>query len=162
LADGPSLEIQIDPIESSTAAAPAISLERFLPNLQEYYFSERTVRMLQREPGFEELSYRSHQIYFVNKFAQRNDGHALSLRQLSRAFERDAARLKTALKNGLDDSQGSHRHSALDNASEIESFEWIQKQAENWNPITRIDILYYSQAKYSYSISRGWVNSFIL
>jgi hypothetical protein len=42
-ATGPSLEIQIGPMESSTAAATAISLERILSNLQEYCFSERTV-----------------------------------------------------------------------------------------------------------------------
>jgi hypothetical protein len=83
-------------MESSTAAAPAISLERILPNLQEYCFSERTVGILQRERGFEELSHILHRIYFVNEFAQRNDGHALSLRQLSREFECDAARVKAA------------------------------------------------------------------
>jgi hypothetical protein len=149
-------------MESSTAAAPAISLERLLPNLQEYCFSERTVRIFQHEPRFEELTYRSHQIYFVNEFTQRNDGHFLSLRQLSRVFECDAARVNAALKNGLDDPQSRGRHSALDDASEIEILEWIQKQAEKFNPITRTDLLYYFQANYSCSISRGWVNSFIL
>jgi hypothetical protein len=113
-------------MESSTATAPAISLERLLLNLQEYCFSERTVRILQREPGFEELSCRSHQIYFVNEFAQRNDGHTLSLCQLSRAFECDAARVKGALQNGLDDPQGHGGHSVLGNASAIEVLEWIQ------------------------------------
>jgi hypothetical protein len=113
------------------------------------------VRILQREPGFEELNYRSHQIYFVNEFAQRNDGHALSLRQLSRVFVCDAARVKAALKNGLNDPQGRDRHSPLDDTSEIEIFEWIQKQAEKFNSITRTDLLYYYQAKYSCSISRG-------
>jgi hypothetical protein len=110
-------------MESSTAAGPAISLEGLLPNLQEYCFSKRTVRILQREPGLEELSHRSHQIDFVNEFAQRNDSHALSLHQLSRAFECDAPSVKTALKNGLDDSQGRGGRSALDDASEIEILE---------------------------------------
>jgi hypothetical protein len=89
------------------------------------------MRIHQREPGFEELNYRSHQIYFVNEFAQRNNGHALLLCQLSRAFECDAARVNAALKSGFDDPQGRGRHSALDDASEIEILEWIQKQAES-------------------------------
>jgi hypothetical protein len=110
-------------MESSTAAAPAISLERLLSNFQGYCFSERTVRILPREPGFEELSYRSHQIYFVNKFVQRNDRHALSLRQLSREFECDAARVNVALRNELYDPQGRESHSALDDVSEIEILE---------------------------------------
>jgi hypothetical protein len=79
--------------------------------------------MLQREPGFEELSYRSHQICFVNEFARRNDGYALSMCQLSRTFECDAVRVKAALKNGLDDPQGRDRHHAFDDASEIEILE---------------------------------------
>jgi hypothetical protein len=72
-ANRPSLEIQIGPMESSTALAPAISFERLLPNLQEYSFNERTVQIFQSEPSFEGLSYRSHQMYFVNEFAQRDD-----------------------------------------------------------------------------------------
>jgi hypothetical protein len=89
------------------------------------------------------LSPGSHQIDFVHEFAQRNDGHALALRQFSRAFEYDAVRVKAALKNGLDDPQGRGHHSVLDDASEIEILEWIQKQAENFNLITQIDLLHY-------------------
>jgi hypothetical protein len=85
-------------MESSTAAAPAIPLEILLSNMQEYLFGERTVRMLQREPGLEELRYRSHQIYFVHDFALRRLEQGLSLRQLSRAFDCDAGRVKAALK----------------------------------------------------------------
>jgi hypothetical protein len=148
-------------MESSTATVPAISLERLRPNLQEYCFSERTVRILQRESCFEELSYRWHQIDFVNEFAQRKNGHALSLRQLPTEFEYDAAKVKASLTNGLDDSQGRGRHSVLDDVSEIEILEWIQRQIEKFNPIRRTDLLHDCQSKYSYSISRGWVNSFI-
>jgi hypothetical protein len=36
-------------MESSTPAAPATPHEQLLPNLQQYYFSERIVRMLQRK-----------------------------------------------------------------------------------------------------------------
>jgi hypothetical protein len=81
------------------------------------------VRILQREPGFEELSSRSHQVYFVNEFAQRNDAHALSAIRLSRAVEYDAVMVKAAFKDGLDDPQGGDRHAALDDASEIEILE---------------------------------------
>jgi hypothetical protein len=62
----------------------------------------------------------------------------------------------------LDDPQGRHCHSPLDDASEIEILEWIQKQEEKFNPVTRTNILHDFQAKHSCSISRGWVNSFIL
>jgi hypothetical protein len=54
--------------------------------------------ILQCEAGFDELSCRSLQIYFVKEFAQRYEGRALWRRQLSRAFECHAARVKAALK----------------------------------------------------------------
>jgi hypothetical protein len=89
------------------------------------------------------LSCRSHQIYFDNEFAQRNDGHALSLRQLSRAFECDAARVKAILKNGLENSHGRGPHPAFDDASEIEILEWIENQAEKSNSVRQRDLLHH-------------------
>jgi hypothetical protein len=62
----------------------------------------------------------------------------------------------------LDDPQGLGRHSAFDDVSKVEILEWVQNQAEKFNPVRRTDILHYYQAKYSSSISRGWVNSFVL
>jgi hypothetical protein len=161
LADGLTLRIQISRMEPSTAAAPAVPLDILLRNIQEHCFSERTVRVLEREPGFKELCYRSHQIYFVHDFALRSLGQELSLRQLSRAFECDAGRVKAALKNGFSDPETRGRHSALDDASEREIVDWIQKQAEKFNPVTRTDLLHYCQEKFSSPVSRGWVNSFI-
>jgi hypothetical protein len=125
LAQGLALKIQIVPIESSTAAAPAIPLYRLLPHIQEHCFSERMVRMLEREPGFEQLQYRSHKIYFVHDFALRSLGQGLSLCQLSRTFECDGARVKAALKNGLSDPETWGRHSAFEYASELEIIDWI-------------------------------------
>jgi hypothetical protein len=40
--------------------------------------------------------------------------------------------------------------------------ECIEGQAEKSDPVTRTDLSRYRQAKYSVSISRGWVDSFIL
>jgi hypothetical protein len=95
---GLSPKIQIGPMESPTAAAPAIPLEKLIPKLEEYYFSKRTLRVLHRESVFEELSHRSHQIYFGIKFAQPHEGCARSRHQFSSAFECDAARVKVAVK----------------------------------------------------------------
>jgi hypothetical protein len=85
-------------MESLTAAAPAISLERFLPKLKEYFFSERTLFVFQRQPRFDAFGHRSHQIYFVNEFTQQHEGSALSLSQFSRTFECDAASVRAPLK----------------------------------------------------------------
>jgi hypothetical protein len=117
-------------MESSTPAAPAIPHEELLPQLLQYCSSERMTRMLQREPGFDQLRFRSHQIYFVKGFAQRNGGQDLSIYQLSRAFTYDAGRVKAALENGLNDSKVPGHHFAFDDESEIQILECIQSQAE--------------------------------
>jgi hypothetical protein len=63
--------------------------------------------------------------------------------------------VKAALKNELNDPQGHGRHSAFDDASEVEILEWIQNQAEKFNEITRTNIIHYCEAKYSFSIREG-------
>jgi hypothetical protein len=83
--------------------------------------------MLQREPGFDQLRFRSHQIYFVNDFAKRNGGRDLSIYQLSRTFRCDAGRVKPALENGLNDLEVRGRHFACDDQSEIQILEWIRR-----------------------------------
>jgi hypothetical protein len=40
--------------------------------------------------------------------------------------------------------------------------ECIEAQAEKYDPVTRTHLRHYCQAKYSISISQGWVDSFIL
>jgi hypothetical protein len=74
-------------MEPSTLVVPAIPHEKLLPSLQQYCFNERMVRALQRESGFGQLQYRSHQICFVQNFAQREGNQTLSIMQFSIAFE---------------------------------------------------------------------------
>jgi hypothetical protein len=116
-------KFQQGPMESSTPAAPAIPHEELLPQLLQYCLSERMARMLQREPDFDQLRFRSHQIYFVKDFAQRNDGQDLSIHQLSRAFGCDAGQIKAALENSLNDRKVRGRHFAFDDESEIQILE---------------------------------------
>jgi hypothetical protein len=107
-------------MESSTAAAPAIPHEEFLLYLEQFCFNKRMEQILQREPAFGELRYRSHQIYFVHDFAQRNDDRILSVRQLSKAFGCDAGRVNAVLGNGLNEPKVRDRLFGFDDDSEIE------------------------------------------
>jgi hypothetical protein len=118
-------------MDSSTPAAPAIPHEELLPKLLQYCLSERMTRVLQCEPGFDQLRFRSHQIYFVKDFAQRNGGQDLLIHQLSRAFGCDADRVKAALENGLNDPKVRGRHFAFDDKSEIQILEWIGAKPKN-------------------------------
>jgi hypothetical protein len=54
------------------------------------------------------------------------------------------------------------RHFPIDQGSEAGIVEWIESQADKRDHVTRADLRHYCQAKYSVSISRGWVDSFIL
>jgi hypothetical protein len=112
-------------MESSTPAMPAIPHEQLLPNIQQYYFSERIVRMLQREPASGELKRQSHHVEFVRDFALRNGNQRFLVRQLSRAFGCDAGRAKEAFDNRLNDPKVRGRRFAFDDDSEIEILEWI-------------------------------------
>jgi hypothetical protein len=70
--------------------------------------------------------------------------------------------MKKALANGLEPPKIRGRHFAIDEGSEAGILEWIEAQAEKCDPLTEKDLCSYCQAKYSVSISRGWVDSFIL
>jgi hypothetical protein len=61
--------IQCDRIEPQSLAAPAIAYEQLLLSIQQYFFNERIVRVLQRELDFAQWQFRSHQIYFIYDFA---------------------------------------------------------------------------------------------
>jgi hypothetical protein len=111
--------------------------------------------MLQREPSFNQLRFRSHQAYFVKDFAQRNSGQDLSISQLSREFGCDAGRVKAGLDNDLNDPKVRGRHFAFHNESEVQILEWIRSQAEKCAPVTRTDLQHHCKVKYCGSISRG-------
>jgi hypothetical protein len=66
------------------------------------------------------------------------------------------------LANKFDDLKIRGRYLTFDGDSENEILEWIEAQAEKCKPITRTDLQHYCEAKYSHSISRGWIESFIL
>jgi hypothetical protein len=149
-------------MKSSTQTAVAIPSEELLPSLAKYCLTERMVRALQREPGFAELEFRAHQICFVQNFSERNVNHTLSTNQLSKAFGCSPSRLKAALANGLGPPKVRGRHPAIDEGSEAEILEWIEAQAEKCNPATRTNFCQHCQSKCSVTISRGWVDSFIL
>jgi hypothetical protein len=96
-----ALKIAQGQLASSMPAVPAIPHEELLPQPQNYCFSERMVRIIQREPVFGDLQSRFHQIYFVHDFALRNGCPELSARQLLGAFGSDIPHVKAVLDNGL-------------------------------------------------------------
>jgi hypothetical protein len=98
----------------------------------------------------------------VHNFAQREGNQILSIMQLSRTFECQPTRVKAALDNRLEAPKVCDRHIAVDENSEAAILEWIDAQAEKCNPVTRTDLRHYYEVKYFISISRGWVDLFIL
>jgi hypothetical protein len=126
---------------------PAIPDEEFLPSLQKYCFSERMVQIFQQEPGFGELSYRSHQICFVMDFTRETVDQKLSVNQLARAFSCHTACIKGTLANGFGDPKSRDRHLAFDDDSEGEILTWIDARAEKCRSMTRTDLRHYFQTK---------------
>jgi hypothetical protein len=98
----------------------------------------------------------------VKDFTQRNGGEDFSTSQPSRAFGCDAGWVKAALEKALNEPKARGRDFAFDDQSEIQILEWIRSQADKCAPATRTDLRRHCKVKYSHSISRGWVYSFIL
>jgi hypothetical protein len=94
-------------------------------------------------------------------FRTRGEPHIINQSALEsiRVF---AIPVKAALANRLEPPKVRGRHPPIDEGSEAEILEWIETQAEKYNPATRTDLRQHCQAKYSVAISRGWVDSFIL
>jgi hypothetical protein len=113
------------------------------------------IQTLQREPGFGELQYRSHQICFVADFVCQTAGQELSVNQLAKAFECHPARVKAALANGFEEPKNRGRDSAFDDESEGEILTWIEAQAEKSRPVTHTDLRHCCQTEYSRPVTRG-------
>jgi hypothetical protein len=84
------------------------------------------------------------------------------VKQLARTFDCHATRVKAALANGFEGPKSRGRHLAFDEDSEQEILSWIEERAEKFRPVTRTEILHYCEVKYSRSVTRGWVDSFVL
>jgi hypothetical protein len=113
------------------------------------------VRALQYEPGFEEVQFRSHQIYFCYAFVSRKDDKELSMSQFSKEFECRRVRIKAKLANGLEEPKVRGCHFALDENLAGEILAWTETQAEKYTPITNRDLRHHYKVKYSDSVRRG-------
>jgi hypothetical protein len=66
------------------------------------------------------------------------------------------------LINVLNKPKVHGRYFAFDEDSEIEILEWIQSQAEKYEPVTRAGLRHHCETKHSHFVSRRWVDYFIL
>jgi hypothetical protein len=64
------------------------------------------------------MRFRSHRLYFVADFAQRECHQELSIRHLAQLFDCKTDRIKAALVDGLEDVKVRDRHLAFDEDSE--------------------------------------------
>jgi hypothetical protein len=82
--------------------------------------------------------------------------------QLSRIFRCDVAReRKEPLATGLKDPKICGRHLAFDEDSEGGILESIEAEVKRCEPVIGTDFRHYCEAKYSYSVGGGWIDSFI-
>jgi hypothetical protein len=69
--------------------------------------------------------------------------------------------VKAVLANRLEEPKARCRYLAVDEDSEEEILEWIEIQAKKCKLVTCTDIKNYCEVKYSRSVSRWWVGSFV-
>jgi hypothetical protein len=143
-------------MEWSTLAAEPIPHKKLLSRLAQSCLDELMVRALRPEPGFDELQFRAHHKCFVQNFSELEAKRTLSVNQFSNAFGCSASCVKRALANGQEAPKVRGRHSAIDDGSEADILQWIEAQAQKYNPVMRTGRRHHYQAQYPVLISRGW------
>jgi hypothetical protein len=139
--------------------APAIPLKILWTDLEQYWFGERNIQRLQRCEDFLGLQFRSHQIFYVHKFALDRLGIDIPINRLAIAFNFPPTTMKRTLKNGLKPPKQCDRHNALPEDSQPDILAWIQHQAEKSQPSTRTNILHYCSSNFGKGVTREPVGS---
>jgi hypothetical protein len=99
---------------------------------------------------------------FITCFARRTRDQELSVSQPAQAFGFHSICVKAALANEFEKPKYRNRHLTFDDDSEGEILIWIEAEAEKSRPVTRTELRHYRKAKYFGSVSKEWVNSFII
>jgi hypothetical protein len=149
-------------MDEPVLGVPAIPLEILWNDLDQYCFSERSIRILQRCEDFPGLQFQSHQLFTGHQFTLRELGTETSIGSVKRVFNCPRASMKNAQRNGLQPPKQRGRHNVMPDDSEAHILAWIQHQAEKSQASTRTDIFYYCSGKFGKAITRGWVDSFLI
>jgi hypothetical protein len=70
--------------------------------------------------------------------------------------------VQSVLAHGLKPPGERGKHAALDEHREQLILDWIQQNAEQSTPVSKTEIKDYCTGQLKVSITRGWVNSFVL
>jgi transposase len=149
-------------MEPTGAGAPAIPLEEICERLSHNCLSPRFARTLREDPNFAQLQYRAHQIFYVFVWARDELDIPISIGGLERSFNCSHATVQRALKSGWDAPKPRGRHAALPAEAESEILDWIRRNYEKSDPVTRTEIRHHCETEFTVPAGRGWVDSFIL
>jgi hypothetical protein len=106
--------------------------------------------------------FRGRQIVRLQEFASTELNITLLGRALACPFGVDHSAVKRALLRGYEDPPTRGRHPELSPACEAELVEWLTKEAANNTAVTRTEFLQACIERFGQSISRGWVDSFLI
>jgi hypothetical protein len=90
------------------------------------------------------------------------DNISLSINALAKAFQFPRICVISALEHGLNPARHRGKRTALDQDREQQMLDWINQSSEGNTPVTKKEIKNHCTSLFQDTITRGWVNSFVL
>jgi hypothetical protein len=108
------------------------------------------------------LQFRTHQIFFVSRFAIAEGNSQLSIGQLERAIRDPRTTIHRALKNQWEPPKLRGHHFSLPDAAETQIVASTGRQVEKNQPVTRTDSFHDCVINFGKSMTRGWAYLFLM
>jgi hypothetical protein len=119
-------------------------------------------QIFRKDTTFQLFQFRCQQIDYVRDIAEREPNIPISSNAMGMAFDCPRSSVQSALAHRLELPGERGKHPARDGDREQQIRDWIQQKAEQSRPVRKTEIKDYCTAQLKVSITRGWVNSFVL
>jgi hypothetical protein len=98
---------------------PALLMEQIRGNLRKLHIRERDIRTLFGNTDFSLLSYKSHQMCFVQQYFRETVGSEITTNYLAMVFELNVRTVRKYLLRGPQEPKEPGRHRTLDEKSSL-------------------------------------------
>ena len=141
---------------------PSIQLEEIESKLNVLNIPPRFIRALLRNPEFQSLQYRNHQLCFLHKYASELNEFKLTYDQLAFIFGMCRITVSRSIANGPQNPKPLGRHMALEGDKEEIIVNQIIQMSNEGKSMTQRQILSFVKERFNLSLTKGWVNQFFL
>jgi hypothetical protein len=149
-------------MEDAEGPAPAADPTRLLPDIIRSCLSDGDASRLALDETLTNATFRTHQIVWLHEFASTDLHIILSARAVACAFNVSQSAVTRAKLRGYEDPPARGQHHEFSPDREAEIVEWLATKAANKTAVNRIELLNECIESFGKSITRGWVDSFLI